>query len=751
VHWLQTIDLGLFRFINTKLANPLFDRVMPFVSGNSFFYPMLLVTACVLIWKGRVRGLLCVVLLALILPMGDTWICRTIKKAVARPRPFVALADVHRPGIADSESPPPPGHKTKPTASGSMPSSHAANWFAATMIGFIYYRRSLWILFPAALLVSFSRIYNGVHYPSDVLAGAILGAGYGAAAVWSLDGIWQWAGRKWFPLWWEKFPSLITIREWERREIEEPEPAPLRNRFGIGNKNAAPASNYTPHIDLDAHWLRLGYLTVGILLFARLLYIYSDIIQLTGDEAYQWLWSKHLALSYYSKPPLIAYAQFLGTAIFGDTAFGVRFFSPVCAAILSIVLLRFFAAEFNARAGFFLLLMLTATPLVSAGAVLMTVDPFSVLFWSAAMVAGWRAVQLNSPLSAWAWAGLWMGLGFLSKYTALAQWVCWAVFFLLWKPARAQLRRPGIYLALLINVVFAVPVLIWNQQHGWITVQHVAGDAKAGQGWSPAVLDFLASEALLLNPVFFVPMIWAAIAFWRRSRHNPKLVYLFSMGAPLFLGYFIYSFHSRLQPNWIAPSVLPLFALLVAYGDTQWRLGTKYLSRALIVGLALGLPVVIIGHQTELIGKFTGHLLPVNQDPLHRARGWTDVAGLVAKTRTELLFEGKPVFIIAAHYRLAGELSFYLPEARQSEPPLVYCRASRFPVDQFYFWPGYSQRKGENAIFVLELDRNDLKPKSPPPQLAEEFESVTDLGIHRVLDHGRVLWPLQLFACRNLK
>ncbi len=128
-------------------------------------------------------------------------------------------------------------------------------------------------------------------------------------------------------------------------------------------------------------------------LLARLAYIAGGSIQLSQDEAYQWLWSKHLALSYYSKPPLIAYTQFLGTSLWGDTAFGVRFFSPVIAAILSLIVLRFFAREVNARAGFFLVLIVTATPLLSAGAVLMTVDPLSVLFWTAAMLAGWRAVQ----------------------------------------------------------------------------------------------------------------------------------------------------------------------------------------------------------------------------------------------------------------------------------------------------------------------------------------------------------------------
>ncbi len=751
MQWLQTFDVDLFRFINAKLANPLLDQVMPFVSGNAFFYPLLLVTGIVLLWKGRRRGLVCVALLLLILPLGDHWVCRTIKRAIERPRPFVVLPSVHQPG----KPAPPPQNEKSPApviATGSMPSSHAANWFAATMVAFIYFRRSLWIMLPAALLVSFSRIYNGVHYPSDVLAGAILGAGYAAATIWCLEALWQWAGRKWFPLWWQAFPSLLVLRKSDVAGDEAPPPAErlLARESRRPDQPRAPI----PHADVDVHWLRLGYILIAVLLLSRLIYIAGDTMQLTGDEAYQWLWSKHLALSYYSKPPLIAYAQFLGTALFGDTAFGVRFFSPVSAALLSFLVLRFFAREFNARAGFFLVLILTATPLVSAGAVLMTVDVFSVLFWTAAMIAGWRAIQPNATTTSWLWVGLWMGLGFLSKYTELFQLLSWALFFALWPAARRQLRRPGPYLALLINILCALPVLIWNNQHDWVTVHHVAADAKAGEPWHPTlnyVIDFLASESLILNPVFFIGMLWAAIAFWGNNRHNPRLVYLFSMGAPLFLIYFLFTFHARVLPNWIAPSVLPLFGLMVGYWDTRWRLGVRPLRIALTAGLAVGLPVVIIGHDTQVLGKLTGHLLPINQDPMHRARGWKGVARLADEARHELLAKGKPVFIIGAHYRLTGEMSFYLPQINPTDPALVYCRTSPAPVNQFYFWPDYSAHKGENAIFVLELDRDDPKPRPPPPQLSREFDSVEDMGIREVLDHGRVLWRLQFFACRGLR
>src|SRR5207237_5108939 len=136
-----------------------------------------------------------------------------------------------------------------------------------------------------------------------------------------------------------------------------------------------------------------------------------------------------------------------------------------------------------------------------------------------AMVTGWRAIQENARTSHWLWVGLWMGLGFLSKYTELSQLLCWAVLFVLWRPARKHLRKPGPYLAFGINLVCALPVLIWNAQHSWVTFHDVRQNAGVGAAWKHPIkhfFEFLGSEIALLHPIFFVGMIWAAIAFWRR-------------------------------------------------------------------------------------------------------------------------------------------------------------------------------------------------------------------------------------------
>jgi hypothetical protein len=56
MHWLQSLDVSLFRFINQTLSNSIFDVVMPFLSGNTFFFPIVFLVVGWLIWKDRPRG-----------------------------------------------------------------------------------------------------------------------------------------------------------------------------------------------------------------------------------------------------------------------------------------------------------------------------------------------------------------------------------------------------------------------------------------------------------------------------------------------------------------------------------------------------------------------------------------------------------------------------------------------------------------------------------------------------------------------
>ncbi|MGZ4972842.1 MAG: glycosyltransferase family 39 protein [Limisphaerales bacterium] len=751
MHWLQTIDVNLFRFINASLSNSFFDWLMPFASSPPHFGTFIALAVVLLAWKGGRTGPVCVIMLLLGLIIGDGLIVNTIKHAVARPRPFLGLLDVDlRVGIG---------------ASFSMPSAHSANWFSAAMIAFIYYRRSIWVMLPIAALVGLSRIYNGVHYPSDVLTGMILGSGYGAGIVWSLDALWKRFGPQLFPIWFNKMPSLMDPRLTSATKVEE--------------------SSATR----DLQWLRLGYVLIGVLLFARLLFLASGKLELSEDEAYQWIWSKHPALSYYSKPLMIAVTQWLGTHIWGDTEFGVRFFSPVFGALLSVAVLRFMTRVANGRAGVWLIAITTTAPLIALGSILMTIDPLSVFLYTLAMIVGWRAVQENGTLRDWLIVGVWMGLGLLSKYTNLFQLLSWILVFLFIPSTRKHLRTPGPYLALLIVAMCSLPILIWNAQHGWITVEHVSTDGNLHQKWNLQLKytwRFITAEFGLLNPFWFIGVILAVLIFWRRETRTPLNVYLFSMGAPVVVVYFLLSFHTRILENWIVPAVIPWFMLTVIWWQSIWphiqqwsHWFLRSLRRTLRVGIVLGLVVgalaVVIAHDTKLIGKLIGRTLPPAVDPLHRVHGWKELATIVGDARKQLATEGKPTFIVGEHYGFTAQVTFYLPEAKTNvaDAPLVYFEASKHPANQFYFWPSYTNRFGDNAIFMREIDREPLrsdwvkrwwnregdlfsheplKLKPVPPDIDKEFASVTDLGVFDVkyADRG-VMRRVQLFVCRNFR
>jgi membrane-associated phospholipid phosphatase len=735
IGWLQSVDVRLFRLINESWSNRFFDWLMPFLSNSPWFACILLLIFVGLLVKGGSRGRLCVLMLALSLCLGNWLVCDSIKHAVGRLRPFHMLPDaILRIGMGDSFS---------------MPSSHAANWFSATLILLVYYPRSVWCMLPLAVSVGLSRIYNGVHYPSDVLAGALLGMGYSAAVIWGTEAAWQWIGPRWFHQWWERTPSLL---------------------HPVESGRAVPALSSSP----DAQWLRLGYALIALIFLARLAYLGLSGIELSEDEAYQWLWSKHLALSYYSKPPMIAYAQWLGTHLWGDNEFGVRFFSPVIAAVMSVLVLRLMAREAGGRVAFMLFLVLTVTPLLALGATIMTVDPLSVLFWTAALVAGWRAAQPDGATRHWLWVGLWTGLGCLSKWTNLLQPICWGVFFLLCPSARGHLRRPGPYLALLIAVLFCLPALVWTQQHQWITLEHIATDGQLDKAWTRTYApQFLEEETGALHPLFFVAAMWAALAFWRQGRRDPFQLFLFSMGGPLFFGFFVLSWHSHVQPNWIAPSVIPLFCLMAIYWSNRWPRNAAILQPLLAGGMAFGLVLVVILHDPNLVNKLLHRKLPPKLDLLHRVHGWKELARMAGQAREDLAAEGPPAFIIADHYGLTSQLSFYLAEAksRVNTEPLVYFNATAHPRNQFYYWPNYLHRAGQNALFVREIDHPALRPDwfarwwrqdtniflpdhpqggPAPPEVLRQFDSCTNLGVRDVVFDGAIVRRMQLIQCRHL-
>ena len=92
-----------------------------------------------------------------------------LKEVFDRPRPFEVLP------AADP--------LMRATVGEALPSGHASTSFAGAVILAYLARRAIPLLFALAVLISFSRVYVGVHYPLDLLAGAVLGSAVALAAI----------------------------------------------------------------------------------------------------------------------------------------------------------------------------------------------------------------------------------------------------------------------------------------------------------------------------------------------------------------------------------------------------------------------------------------------------------------------------------------------------------------------------------------------------------------------------------------
>lgn len=165
---MNDLDRELLLWANQGLASPSLDGLMRLLSWDLAWYPVL---AVVVIWAvarhGR-RGAVTVLAMALAVAILDPLLGMVVKPMVGRLRPCSELGELLRLAAPCRES-------------WSFPSNHAANSAAlAAALGWSM-PRTLWLGIPAALAVGFSRLYLGLHYPSDVVVGLAVGAVGGAA------------------------------------------------------------------------------------------------------------------------------------------------------------------------------------------------------------------------------------------------------------------------------------------------------------------------------------------------------------------------------------------------------------------------------------------------------------------------------------------------------------------------------------------------------------------------------------------
>lgn len=164
VESLLTLDDSLYMWVNGGLSNGLFDLILVPLRHKLFWIPLYLILIYYIVTSFRGYGWVVFIGIACTIGLSDFISSKVVKKKVERIRPCHAehLEPIIR----------------VPCSNGfSFTSSHATNHFALGSYFFCLFAavKRRWLFFLWAGVISFAQVYVGVHYPSDVICGAILG------------------------------------------------------------------------------------------------------------------------------------------------------------------------------------------------------------------------------------------------------------------------------------------------------------------------------------------------------------------------------------------------------------------------------------------------------------------------------------------------------------------------------------------------------------------------------------------------
>jgi hypothetical protein len=467
---------------------------------------------------------------------------------------------------------------------------------------------------------------------------------------------------------------------------------------------------------------------------------------LTFDEAYYWMWSKHLAGGYYDHPPGVALVIRLGTMLAGDTELGVRLVSILLALPMSWALYRAASILFGGiRVAATAAILLNVTLMAAVGTLIVTPD--SPLLVAASFVLFFLAKVLETGRGAWWLAvGAAVGAALLSKYTSLF----FGPAILIWLVAVPKLRRwlisPWPYLGGLVSLLIFSPVILWNADHQWVSFIKQIGRARI-EDFRPAFIgELIPTQIAFATPLVF---ILGAMGLYALARKAGALAARALINATFWtiVVYFIWhSLHARVEANWFAP-VYPAFAIAAAVAAhlARWDLRPQ---RTVDFCRRWAVPSGVLMFALLIVQANTGVLSGYRRDATVRSVGvgWGELAGEIEAVRVRF----GATCVLAPDYGTTGWLAFYLPKGTCVVQPTQRIRWVNMPepdpaqlagkllyVDEAR--PGgrpylkemfarvervaeFTRKRGSLTIETYALDlledpKGDVLDRSPPPEL----------------------------------
>ncbi|MBU6457611.1 MAG: glycosyltransferase family 39 protein [Bradyrhizobium sp.] len=477
-----------------------------------------------------------------------------------------------------------------------------------------------------------------------------------------------------------------------------------------------------------ARWQWAGVLAL-IAAMTAMRVIYACVIDLRTDEAYYWTWSKENVLSFLDHPPMIAWFIRFGTAIFGDTNFGVRF-AGILAMLVTQLLLADIVRRVTHDVRAIVLAVLMPEAALYYGLLMAKVCPdVAMIPFAVAML--WALVRLAESGNArwWLAAGLFAGLALLSKFTALMLVPAVLAFMLVPDWRRRWLTSAWPWLAALIAVAMFLPALIWNGEHDWASFRFQSVRAIAVHEFSlRTVGEFLGLQfglvGFVMLPVVVSGAGWTA---WRGYRRREPVAILLSTSVLVPFGYFFWkSLTLRVGDTW------PMFlwpagfaaaaintAMLAREKRPAWvvRSTKAWANTAVVTGIAF--VVLVFLYYTVVPWNLIGRI-----DPIGSEAGYQQVAN---GAEAELQKTGA-TWIATTDYRTYAMMRWYF---NGRVPVIQINERGRF---MGFHDPGMDRIRGHAGIYVARLPDADNPIWLATSAAREPLERVDRVWRGRVMD-----------------
>ncbi|NOT37971.1 MAG: glycosyltransferase family 39 protein [Saprospiraceae bacterium] len=476
-----------------------------------------------------------------------------------------------------------------------------------------------------------------------------------------------------------------------------------------------------------------SWVLISIVAILGLRIVFVFLMGLMPQDAYYYLYSENLDLSYFDHPPMIAYFLAATTRIFGKHEWVIKL-TDLATTLLTLYCFYLLSQNFlSKKRSLYALILLGSTLMMSILSLITTPDVPLMLLWISSIFLLYKAIFHNQKMY-WILSGITMGFAMNSKYTAIALPLGLLLFLLLSNSKRRLLFSIWPWLCILFCIIAFLPVVIWNYQHDFVSFRFQSSsriDNFEGQKIHiKYLLGTVGHQAAILLPIFLFALFYFIYKYLRKYKLqffkiSDSNLFLLSFFIPIFIGFFSISLLYWVKINWMMPAYLTGSIWLCKYLSFKW--------------IRINLIFSIIFHLLFAI-EILFYPVPVKSDDTWM--GWKELSTEVKSIKNE--FPNSFIFS-ADDYKTSAVLHFYLHDKIYGKN-IIGQPALQFDILD----KSLLHLKNKDALFI-DSDPQLKSPEivNPPEKLLPYFDSVSFYKKIEIKNNDKVVRKFNVFYCKN--